>query len=200
MTQATGIKPLKNKARIETFLRRDPELHVYSLGDLDDFFWSHTTWYGWETDGRLEDIVLVYTGHALPTVLAISRQPAAVRRLLGEIAPLLPALFYAHLSPGVDEAFRGSHAIKSHGPHYKMALRDVSRVWDVDCSRAVELTERDLDDLIRLYEQSYPGNWFNARMLRTGHYFGLRETGRLVSAAGDTSTRNSIVSQRSGTS
>jgi ribosomal protein S18 acetylase RimI-like enzyme len=184
MTQAVGIRPLKDKARIEAFLRCDSELHVYSLGDLDKSFWPHTTWYGWETNGQLEELVLVYTGQVLPTVLAISRQRETMRKSLGEIAPLLPALFYAHLSPGVDEAFHGSHAIESHGPHYKMALRDVSHVWDVDCSGAVELTRRDSDDLTRLYEQSYPGNWFNARMLATGQYYGLRANGRLVSAAG----------------
>ena len=37
---------LHDKAVIEGFLRRNPLLHIYPLGDLDDFFWPHTTWYG----------------------------------------------------------------------------------------------------------------------------------------------------------
>jgi hypothetical protein len=31
---------------IEAFLRRNPELHIYSIGDLDDFFWPYTAWHG----------------------------------------------------------------------------------------------------------------------------------------------------------
>jgi hypothetical protein len=29
---------LQDKKRIETFLRRNPELYIYAIGDLDDFF------------------------------------------------------------------------------------------------------------------------------------------------------------------
>ncbi len=70
------ITQVKDRARIEAFLRQDPELHVYSLGDLDDFFWPHTTWYGWEKAGTLREIVLVYAGRGLPTVVGISQNPA----------------------------------------------------------------------------------------------------------------------------
>jgi predicted GNAT family acetyltransferase len=38
--------------------------------------------------------------------------------------------------------------------------------------------------LVRLYDESYPGNWFDPRMLQTGQYFGLRESRQLVSVAG----------------
>ena len=42
----------------------------------------------------------------------------------------------------------------------------------------------DLDEMLRLYEGAYPGNWFDPRMLETGQYFGVRKDDRLVSAAG----------------
>jgi len=178
------ITQLKDRARIEAFLRQDPEVHVYSLGDLDDFFWPHTTWYGWEKAGTLRDIVLVYAGRGLATVVAISRNPPAIRKLLREVAPLLPTSFYAHLSPGVETVFKRSHRIKSHGLHYKMALRDPSQVRNIDCSAALRLTAEDRSDLVRLYDESYPGNWFDPRMLETRQYFGLRTDGELVSVAG----------------
>jgi len=55
------IERLKDKARIEAFLRKNAELHLYSLGDLDDFFRPRTTWYGWQQNGELQDIVLIYS-------------------------------------------------------------------------------------------------------------------------------------------
>ena len=178
------IVQLTDRARIESFLRRDPELHVYSLGDLDDFFWPHTTWYGCEKAGELRDIVLVYAGQGLPTVVGITRNPAAMRRLLREVIPLLPRQFYAHLSPGVEKVFKKTHRLDSQGPHHKMALRESSRLEKSDCSGVVRLATQDRDDLVRLYDESYPGNWFDPQTLGTRQYFGLRIEGRLVSVAG----------------
>jgi len=184
MNQPEGFGFLKDKASIEAFLRRDPELHIYALGDLDDFFWPHTTWYGWQELGELRDIVLVYAGPGLPTVLGISAQPDRMCERLREVIALLPPRFYTHLSPGVECAFGPAHRLDSHGPYYKMALRDASRVGAIDCRQVVSLKQQDADDLLQLYKESYPGNWFDLRMLETGQYFGLRVNGRLVSAAG----------------
>lgn len=179
-----SVIPLTDKARIEAFLRRNAELHVYSLGDLDDFFWPQTTWYGWQETGELQDLVLIYAGPGRPTVVAITEQPDTMAGRIPEVIPLLPERFYAHLSPGVEEVFPGTHRIDTEGPHYKMALRDTACLERIDCSKAVRLAQRDLEELTRLYDESYPGNWFNPRMLQTSQYFGLRVDGRLVSAAG----------------
>lgn len=178
------IEQVHNKDRIEALLRRDAELHIYSLGDLDEFFWPATTWYGWEQGGALQEVVLVYAGRVRPTVVGISPDPERMTALLREAAPLLPPRFHAHLSGGVEAALRDTHALGPPEPHYRMALRDVARARDIDGSDVVGLGERDRDDLLALYEKSYPGNWFDATMLQTGQYFGVRAQGKLVSAAG----------------
>lgn len=54
-----GVSELHDKAEIAACLRRNAPGHVYELGDLDDFDWPYTTWVGWESDGRLEQIVLL---------------------------------------------------------------------------------------------------------------------------------------------
>jgi ribosomal protein S18 acetylase RimI-like enzyme len=179
-----ATEQLDNRGEIEAFLRRNAELHVYSLGDLDDVQWPSTTWYGRQESGQLRDVVLIYTGSAVPTVVGISEHPEAMRTLLEDVAPLLPKRFHAHLSPGVEEALHGSHAVKARGPHYKMSLRGRGRVEAIDCTQAVALTQRNIDDLLQLYQRSYPGNWFDETMLDAGPYFGLHMDGRLVSIAG----------------
>lgn len=184
MSQPMRVEPLRDRAKIEAFLRANPELHIYSLGDLDDFFWPQTTWYGWQKDGRLQDIVLIYAGPGLPIVVGIGEQPSVMSERMREIIPLLPPRFYAHLSPGVEEAFQGTHRLDSHGPHYKMALRDTSRLARFDCSATVRLGRDNVDELVRLYTESYPANWFDPRMLETGQYFGLRVGRQLLSVAG----------------
>jgi hypothetical protein len=110
------IERLKDKTKIEALLRKNAELHVYSLGDLDDFFWPCTTWYGWASNGDLQDVVLVYAGTGLPTVVGIGEQPGTLAARMCEAVPLLPQRFYAHLSPGVEEVFRGTHQIDPPRP------------------------------------------------------------------------------------
>jgi GNAT superfamily N-acetyltransferase len=170
--------------RIESFLRKNTELHIYSIGDLDDFFWPYTTWYALPADSRFEAIALLYTGQELPTLVALSEQPGVMGGLLELILHLLPQRFYAHLSPGLERVFQATHSLDSHGTHHKMALHQPSRVADLRCDDVVRLRSSDLDDLCRLYRDSYPGNWFEPRMLETNQYFGIRRQGQLVSAAG----------------
>ena len=41
-----------------------------------------------------------------------------------------------------------------------------------------------LSVIMSLFEQAYPGNFFEPRMLDTKRYFGIRQDGKLVSVAG----------------
>ncbi len=179
-----SVVRLRDRERIEAFLRGDPELYIYALGDLDDFFWPYTTWYGQQHGGELRDIALVYSGKALPTVIALAERPDGVRGLLAEIGPQLPERFHAHLSPGVEDIFQNSHVVDPHGPHHKMALRDASRVRKAECRDVAPLGPGDMEEALAFYQESYPGNWFDERMLETGRYYALRVGGRLVSVAG----------------
>ncbi len=175
---------LHDKQVIEQFLRRDTQLHLYSIGDLDDFFWPYTTWYGLKTDGSLRAAALLYSGQTLPTLLALSSYNDAIAALLRSISHLLPSQFYAHLSPGLEGLLSDTHHVAPHGAHYKMALHDKARIANVDCSRVVPLSLSEREELQRFYQDSYPGNSFDPRMLETQQYFGIRSGGQLVSAGG----------------
>lgn len=176
---------LHDKDEIAAFLRRDPLLHIYALGDLDDFFWPYTTWYGLRAPDGVAQIALLYSGADLPVLLALTGAPAEpMRELLRALGPVLPRRFYAHFSGGLAAAFASDYRMQSHGAHDKMALADPARLRAVDVSDTVALTPDDLGAIEDLYRASYPGNWFDPRMLETGHYYGVRDGAALVSVAG----------------
>lgn len=174
---------LHDKKEIESFLRRNVYLHIYSIGDLDDFFWPYTTWYAWKESEEIRAIALLYSGRTLPVLLALS-ETSSMQQLVQSILHLLPCRFHAHLSPGAENALKEKYKMKSHGKYHKMALNNKSLFYDVDCSQAVRLKSKDLDEILQLYKEGYPGNWFDTRMLQTKQYFGIRKENRLVSAAG----------------
>jgi len=176
---------VQERQPLADFLQRDPFLHLYGLGDLDDFYWPRTTWLGLEDAGRLVALALVYRGVKIPTVLALAPRDelAALRDLLGTVRHQLPEQFHAHLSPGVVELYRDDD-LTPGGQHLKLALTERSQLVDVDVAAVTRLGARDRKELERLYALAYPENWFDPRMLATGQYFGLRRRGWLVAVGG----------------
>lgn len=176
---------LHDRAQIGAFLRRNAPLHLYALGDLDDFFWPSTIWYGLEVDGALHQLILGYLTDGLLVMHALSNGPAEeLRDLLTRLQPLLPPRIYAHLSPGVGEALAGRYNVEAPGIYDKMLLVAPEQLDGHDAAAVVRLGADDLPELLALYAASYPGNWFDPRMLATGHYYGLLADGALVCAAG----------------
>ena len=175
---------LHDKNEIELFLRRNVYLHMYSIGDLDDFFWQNTQWYALKENDEIQAIALLYTVPPFPILLALSEDENVLQELLRSIFHLLPGKFYSHLSPGVEAVFSTQYDLQSHGEHCKMALNNSGLLCDVDCSQVIRLGSNDLEDIQQLYKDSYPGNWFAPRMLETKQYFGIRVGNRLVSIAG----------------
>jgi ribosomal protein S18 acetylase RimI-like enzyme len=180
------MKPvvIHDKNKIEQFFRRNLLLHIYEIGDLDEFFWRYTSWYALQEQQEITQLALLYIGISPPTLLALTEEPEQMGELLRALGPILPKSFYAHLSDGLADVFAETYQLQPHGMHYKMALTDHSRLGGIDTSQVVPLTSSHQTELEAFYRASYPGNWFDSRMLETGFYYGLRRGADLVSVAG----------------
>lgn len=178
------IVSLHDRGEIERYLRQNALIHLYELGDLDDFFWQNTTWYALKEGEQIQSLLLLYSAINPPVLLAISENLPALRGLLQASVHLLPPRFYAHLSGDLSSLSAAHYRVDSHGLHFKMALTDTSWLGTIDTSEVIPLTVDNLDELQTLYSVSYPVNSFDPRMLETGHYYGIRRDSMLVSVAG----------------
>jgi GNAT superfamily N-acetyltransferase len=178
------VVSLHDKDEIERYLRQNALIHLYELGDLDDFFWQYTTWYALKEAQQIQSLLLLYSAISTPVLLAIGENLPALRSLLQAGIHLLPPRFYAHLSGDLSALLAAHFLVDSHGLHDKMALVDVSRLQTIDTSDVIPLTVDNLGELQELYRASYPANSFDPRMLQTGHYYGIRRDAKLVSVAG----------------
>ena len=181
-----SLQTCSDKNVLENYLRRYPHLNYYHLGDLDDFFWPDTCWYTSQKGDEINAVVLLYTAVEPIVLLAIlNDNQEHLGGLLESMIPNLPGQVYAHLSPGLERLFTAKYRLIHHGEHYKMTLTDTSAIAQIDTSAVVPLTEADLPKLESLYAVSYPGNWFNPRMLKTGQYVGIfDDRGSLLCTAG----------------
>jgi ribosomal protein S18 acetylase RimI-like enzyme len=177
------IRKNRNKKEIYSFLSRNKGLYLYLIGDLDDFYWSRTTWYAAYVNNNIEAIALLYKGIPPATFLLFHEGDLTFpKELIREILPELPEEFNVHLSPDLLEQFKKENIIKNYGRNFRMILtREPDHFEDENIRR---LGKTDLEDIEKFYRLSYPANWFDARMLETGKYFGYFEAGALAGVAG----------------
>lgn len=176
-------RKIRDKKEIYNFLSGTPDLHLYTIGDLDDFFWPDTTWYALYENNEIVSIALLYSGMSPSTLLLFhEKDPTYSRVLLGSIRKFLPEKFNVHLSPGLVDMFGMENIAENYGHNYRMVLKgDPEPVNDPNIRR---LKLSDIDKINELYRLAYPHNWFDSRMAKTGKYFGYFESGMLVGIAG----------------
>ena len=124
-----SVVELDDRELLASRLRRNAAAHVYELGDLDDFDWPHTVWFGWESEGRLEDVALLYTQPGCPVLIAIADPPSgSMAELLAAITWSLPSVLYAHASPGLLETLGERYSVDDAAPHLKLALTQTNLI------------------------------------------------------------------------
>jgi GNAT superfamily N-acetyltransferase len=176
---------LHDKSIIEAFLRKHPLLHLYELGDLDNVFWPSTSWYALTRGPDIVQIALLYTGSDLPILLYFPEKDSeTAERFFRSLIPLLPGKFYTHLSSEITHCLPDIYHLEAHGLHYKMALQNPTAISTLDTSNVIQLTPADIVEVEDFYRCSYAGNWFDARLLASGYYYGIRDASKLVSVAG----------------
>lgn len=176
-----------DKARLLRHFAKDPVLFSYHIGDLDDFHFRDCQWPVILAEGlaQIEEALLIYTGGQVPTVMAFGLT-ARFEPFLEDVAEILPVKFYCHYQKNMRPFLKRGRHETSLGAHLKMKLVSTGRIESLDISddRVIRLNETHQDELQRLYDASYPGHYFAARMLQTGKYFGFIENDKIVSVAG----------------
>lgn len=181
----TAMEFTADKEKLYSHFAKDPLLFGYHIGDLDPFYFERCRWaVKRDRDGAIEDVVLIYDGLAVPTVLAFGLG-TNFESLLKDILPHLPARFYCHFQKEYGHIFRQSYSERPLGTHHKMRLVSYNPYRSgIHSESIIKLDRYHLPQLFDLYASSYPGNYFDERLLETKKYFGYLHNDRLVSVSG----------------
>ncbi len=177
---------LHDRVQLADFLLPRADLHLYALGDLDDFFWPYTSWYGLLEGQQLHELLLCYMGTpgSLVVHALTGESTERMAMLLRGLKHVLPMRLYTHLSQGLLPILSEIYHTEPYGQYDKMTLLDQRLLNGFDSTAVQRLDSTELAEVQAFYDTSYPGNWFDGRMLETGHYYGLRFDGALVCTAG----------------
>jgi ribosomal protein S18 acetylase RimI-like enzyme len=178
------IKETKNKKDLYKHFSKDVYLFAYHIGDLDDFFFPDCTWFGLYNGNILEEVILMYSGLSVPTLLvfgALEKIPVLIQGII----PRLPNRFYCHFQKEYGTYFREQYRIKSLGTHLKMKyVGSLSKLVMSETSNPILFKEEDKDKIIEFYKEAYPNGYFEPYMLRTGKYYGIKINDEIKSVAG----------------
>jgi hypothetical protein len=190
-TDTLRLCSIHDRAELHQFFLRDPALFLYELGDLDDFYFENTVYFGLRdvTTKELKAAMLQYVAEP-PAVLLImdDGKHALQKELLKRILPFLAHRIYIHAPQNLVDDFSAFYdVIKNHGPHHRMFLSNNSTVVMTRTESVISLGPEDVEEIKHFYEIHYPGNFFDPHMLETNMYYGLRSsgaTGELFAIAG----------------
>ena len=150
-----------DKTALLRHFKKDPVLFGYHIGDLDDFYFHNCRW-AVQDEKEINEAVLIYTGLEMPTVLAFGLD-GRFNDFLSTILPELPDRFYSHYQRGSLPVFKKGFVDKPLGSHLKMKLVSsdyFSCLKDEPEVRRLDKSHKQ--DLLKFYEQSYPGKYLGA--------------------------------------
>lgn len=173
------MRRVDNPAELATVFAEDREAHIYGLADLEEPFWSNSTWY---REGPAV-IGLVSTGGAWVTAYAMSRhEPEATLSLLADLITSMPAGTWITGPTGMYRTVSRLRAARDMGPHWRMILQETAE--EEAASDAVPLGPADREALIQLHTSDEGSAFFLPMMLERNPFMGIWEDGQLVASAG----------------
>ncbi len=167
---------------VRTVLETDRVWSAFALADLGP---QHCAFCDWHVAPDAPALILVYRGFRPPLLFALGN-PATVAPLLDAIAG--EPVFYVSVRDGMPQRLQtAGYEFEDVKAMHRMVLRPTSVPMPQD-ARTERLGPADYSQLVRLYEDGEPTGdrpaFFQQASLGDGVYFGIREQGQLVAAAG----------------
>jgi ribosomal protein S18 acetylase RimI-like enzyme len=173
---------LTDRDEIRALLETDRRWSVYPLGDLAPCLFEYSEWYA--LTGGERALVLLFRRFETLVLFTVGGT-AAVHALLEEIQD--EPRMYLMVRPEILPLVKARYRIENETAMWRMILEPADyRLMPED--GVTRLGAEDFPALQRLYADGEPAGevpgFFDASMLKTGVFFGIREGDELVAAAG----------------
>jgi ribosomal protein S18 acetylase RimI-like enzyme len=172
------VEPTRDRTMLRSFLERDRLRAAYAICDLDAREFPRTRWGVAARDGQTIAVVMEYTG-LTPQPLFVMGEPDGIAEILRQV--IRPRLVYlaadTMLLPAIEQVYR----IEAGPPMLRMWVDRAS--FRPQSGVALRLLPVEIGDLNRLYGYGFT-SWLPAESIASGVYYGVREGGRLIAAAG----------------
>ena len=186
------IPRVEDPAELFELFEPHKAVHIYGMADLEEPFWSTSTWY---REGDAAVGVIPLPDSEVTAVYAVSSaDPVGTLELLDQVMDEIPPGSLMTGPLGIADLFSGRRRIDPMGAHWKLVLE---RPEDLPDSSSVVTLDTSSESLASLEElhRSDPGSAFYVpSMVADGCFVAVRgEDGSLLASAG-----THVVSDRFG--
>ncbi|MBI3359554.1 MAG: GNAT family N-acetyltransferase [Chloroflexi bacterium] len=173
---------LVDRSHIRAILETDRPWSLYALGDLSPGFFEHCEWIA--APGDPPGLALLYRAFDPPVLFALGGVET-VGAILDEIGG--ERKMYLSIPVEILPLVKSRWAVTHGTAMWRMILAPAA-FQPAEAGGVDRLGPSDLPDLRRLYADGAPTgeapDFFHPSMLEQGVFFGIREAGDLVAAAG----------------
>lgn len=178
VARAIEATPTRDRRLLRTFLEQDRLRAAYAVCDLDEKEFHKTKWGVAYEHGEPIAVVLEFGG-LTPQPLFVMGDPEGVSAVLRDV--VRPRIVYL-AADGANLEAAARHYRIDPGP--QMVRMVVNRqTFRPIYGPVIRLEPSDIADLNRLYGLGFAG-WLPSESIANGVYYGVRNAGRLVAAAG----------------
>ncbi|MGD0565914.1 MAG: GNAT family N-acetyltransferase [Candidatus Goldiibacteriota bacterium] len=181
------IQETRDKVKLKDFLMKDPYLHIYELGDLQEKLFPAARWFVLEDNGEILSSAMMYTAKNINIFYLVEdTRPEAAAELLKAIMEKLPDEMYCLVSANLVDVIKERYGFEKTVSYDKMKL-----TGDIFLSRNIKYPEftyrinvNDSETVGEFLREINPGAFYNKGMLATGKYFCIRKNASLLAMAG----------------
>jgi ribosomal protein S18 acetylase RimI-like enzyme len=174
-------RQLTDKHEILHFLETDRPYAAYAIGDLEEALFEQSEWMGAEERGQLRAVALLFKGLAIPAFFLMGEPDslAVILRL-----QLTPEWVYVTCQKKHLQVLQTFYHTETPVPMWRMVLERQDFSPAAPAPLLEPLSPQDYDKLRELYDQEGAAGVFGLAQLQDGVFYGAREQGKLVAAAG----------------
>jgi hypothetical protein len=177
----------RDKGLLNDFLVKDPYLHIYELGDLQEKLFINTRWFALVDGGAVVSSAMIYRARDINIFYLVEdTNPESAALLLRGIMDRLPEKMYCLVSENLVGVISEKYGFDRAVCYEKMKL-----TGDIFLSKNIKYPEftyrinsNDSEALEEFLRSINPGAFFNGGMLKTGKYFCIRKNASLIATAG----------------
>ncbi len=183
------VKKITDMQTIKEFLFKDPYLHLYEIGNLQEKLFHHITWHAAVDAGVIKAVSMLYISekHSQPIFFLLENTDMkAAAAIIEAVKEELPDNFYAHISKSLSAGLKDKYETSQPHMYDKMKLTgdillDKNIIYPEHTFR---INANDFETVNELLRGVNPSAFFVPAMLKTGKYFCVRKNAELMSMAG----------------
>jgi len=180
------VKVIHDKNEISNFLSvRTKYDYMYQQNNLDSRDWSNVICYGLYDNNELKQVAMLYVGYETPVLLAASFDEIKYNKeLIKRIKNYLPSEFYTHMDKETLEYAFDRFEMDDVNEYVNMGIDESVDISTLDRKNTLALNYSYHDKINQLFNENYPENWLDEKLLELNDSYGVLENDKLVSFAG----------------